>query len=199
MKKMLNLKINGILIILSSTLLFVSCGDDEILIPRPPSYLRMDLPKHAYTSFKDECPYSFEYPSYFSVQITKDELGNNSCHKDINFGALNGVMHFSYIEMEEPLSKYVNYSNDKVGDHKLKATKILDKQIIRPESKVYGTFFELQGDVASPFQFYLTDSTERFASGVIYFNNRPNYDSLKPVLDHLEIDLMHFVNTFEWN
>jgi gliding motility-associated lipoprotein GldD len=101
--------------------------------------------------------------------------------------------------MTEPLSQYVNYANDKVDEHKLKASAIEDFRILEPSKKVYGTFFELQGNVASPFQFYLTDSTSRFVSGVIYFNSRPNYDSLKPSLDYLKKDLLQLVHSFRWN
>jgi gliding motility-associated lipoprotein GldD len=101
--------------------------------------------------------------------------------------------------MVEPVATYINFANDKVDEHKLKATAIEDQQLIFPNKKVYGTFFELQGDVASPFQFYLTDSTSKFVSGVVYFNTRPNYDSLKPTLDYLKIDLLKLVNSFEWN
>ena len=100
--------------------------------------------------------------------------------------------------MIDPLSSYVNFANDKVDEHKLKATAIEDEQIIHSDKRVFGTFFELQGDVASPFQFYLTDSTSKFISGVVYFNTRPNYDSLKPSLDYLKLDLLKMVNTFEW-
>jgi gliding motility-associated lipoprotein GldD len=108
------------------------------------------------------------------------------------------MIHFSYIDMIEPVSRYVNYANDKVDEHKLKATAIEDQRIIEPSKRVFGTFFELQGDVASPFQFYLTDSTDRFVSGVVYFNSRPNYDSLKPSLDYLKKDLMQLINSFQW-
>ena len=175
------------------TVLF-SCSDNDISIPKPPSYLRMNLPDHDYVKFNDRCPYSFETSKHFKIiEVSKD-----NCHKDIDLGPLNGMINFSYIEMEEPLSSYVNFSNDKVDEHKIKATSIEDIKILHPENKVFGTFFELKGDVATPFQFYLTDSTSRFVSGVVYLNCRPNYDTLKPTLDYLKLDLLKMVNTFEW-
>lgn len=178
-------------------LVLCSCTSNTILVPKPPTYLRLELPEHEYVTIDGSCPYTFEASKMFSVKSVSDSAGV-TCHKDIDFGKLNGVMHFSYIEMVEPLSVYVNYSNDKVEDHKLKATGIKDIQIIRPKDKVYGTFFSLKGDVASPFQFYLTDSTSRFASGVVYMNSVPNYDSLKPSLDYLEKDLLKMLETFKW-
>jgi gliding motility-associated lipoprotein GldD len=185
--------------ILAFTLLFLSaCGNPEISIPKPPTYLRLELPEHTYQSYISNCNYSFDVAKIFTVKGVADSSRTLTCHKDIDLGPLNGVMHFSFINMTEPLSSYVNFANDKVDEHKLKATAIEDQQIIHPEKRVFGTFFELQGDVASPFQFYLTDSTSKFVSGVVYFNTRPNYDSLKPSLDYLKVDLLKMVNSFEW-
>lgn len=181
-----------------SLLLIVSCGNPEITIPKPPSYLRLDLPDHSYKKYTSECGYNFDASSIFTIKSVVDSNGTLTCHKDIDLGPLNGVIHFSYINMIDPLSSYVNFANDKVDEHKLKATAIEDEQIIHSDKRVFGTFFELQGDVASPFQFYLTDSTSKFISGVVYFNTRPNYDSLKPSLDYLKLDLLKMVNTFEW-
>ncbi len=179
-------------------IVLTSCQGEDLLVPKPPTYLRLDLPAHKYTRYKSQCAYSFQQATIFTVKDVTDTTGKTTCHKDIRLGALNGVIHFSYIEMEEPLATYINFANDKVEDHKLKATAINDTRILHPERKVYGTFFELQGDVASPFQFYLTDSISKFASGVVYFNCRPNYDSLKPSLDYLKVDLMQMIHSFEW-
>ena len=178
-------------------ILLYSCGGNEILIPKPPTYLRTSFPEHSYVTYSDNCPYSFEASSLFKVEKVKE--GNvETCHKDIQLGALNGIIHFSYIDMLEPLSKYVNYSNDKVDEHKIKASSIEDLQIIRSEDRVFGTFFELKGDVATPFQFYLTDSVSQFVSGIVYFNSVPNYDSLRPSIEYLKVDLLKMVNTFKW-
>lgn len=186
-----------LLIAFICSLVIVSCGSNEIPVPKPPTYLRLDLPGHKYIKFNDGCSYTFEVSKLYKVKQVVDQTGP-TCHKDIDLGPLNGVIHFSYIDMVEPLSKYINYAIDKVDEHKIKATAIEDSKILRPKDRVFGTIFELQGDVASPFQFYLTDSTSRFVSGVVYFNSVPNYDSLKPSLDYLKEDLMNMIQTFQW-
>jgi len=178
-------------------ILSVSCGGEDMLIPKPSTYLRNNLPKHAYRKVEDNCPYTFELSTAYSYKNAQ-EGNQTTCHKDIDLGPLNGIISFSYIEMERPLKDYVNYANDKVEEHIVKADAIDDEQIIRPDARVYGTFFELKGNVASPFQFYLTDSVSRFVSGVVYFNARPNYDSLRPSLEYLKEDLKHLMETFEW-
>lgn len=185
------------LFLLSLSSLFIFGCSDEQAIPKPPTYLRLDLPKQQYKPFNDNCNYTFEINTIYKIKSVTDNLGP-TCHKEIDLGPLNGVINFSYIDMVEPLSAYVNYSIDKVEDHKIKASEIIDEQIIRPQDKVYGTFFELKGDVASPFQFYLTDSNKRFVNGVIYFNSVPNYDSLKPSLEYLKQDLKRLMKTFKW-
>ena len=174
-----------------------SCGDNKMNIPKPPTYLKLELPTHEYFKYDSGCPYSFQLSKMFSV---KDVLegGNKTCHKEIELGELNGVINFSYIDMIEPLSRYVNYSNDKIDEHKIKAVEILDTRIIRERDSVFGTFFELKGDVATPFQFYLTDSSSKFVSGVVYFNCVPNYDSLIPSIEYLKVDLLKMINTFKW-
>jgi len=184
------------LLILSILFSFFACEDD-VRIPKPPTYLRLELPEHTYKTFKDNCQYTFSIPPIYTVKPVIVD-GIETCHKDIDLGPLNGSLHLSYIEMEEPLSSYVNYVNDKIDEHKIKATAINDKRILLPETNVYCTFFALEGNVASPFQFYLTDSLDHFVSGVVYFNSTPNYDSLKPTLDYLQVDLDHFIQTFEW-
>lgn len=196
---MKNLKINILKlgIFFQLLVLFSSCND-AITIPKPPTYLRLNLPEHEYVLFSEDCPYEFETAKIFKIRAVTDEKGKSTCHKDIDLGQLNGVIHFSYIVMEKPLADYVNFAINKVDEHKVKATAIEDTNFIRPADDVFGTFFELQGDVASPFQFYLTDSTNRFVSGVVYLNSAPNYDSLRPSLEYLKQDLYKMMSSFKW-
>ncbi len=172
-----------------------ACNNGNRPIPKPPTFLRVDLPKKEYTIYKNEaCNYSFPINKAYGVK----DVEGSPCHKDIHLGKLNGIIHFSFIKMKEPLSVYVNYVNDKVDEHKIKATAINDYKFIDSTDRIYGILFELEGDVASPFQFYLTDSTKYFASGAVYFNSVPNYDSLKPTLNYLKEDLNKLIEEFKW-
>lgn len=183
--------------IITGVLLLSACGSEEMPIPKPPTFLNIELPAHSYKKHSESCPYEFDVSTLYQVRNVYDGK-KLTCHKDILLGKLNGTLHFSYIIMDKPLKDYINYAIDKVDEHKIKATDIRDNQIIRPKDKVYGTFFELKGDVASPFQFYLTDSVSRFISGVVYMNSRPNYDSIKPSLDYIKKDLNRMLNTLKW-
>lgn len=176
--------------------LFYSC-EDENFIPKPPSYLRLELPEHSYYNFSDSCNYSFKLSKMFKVK-TRDNQSESNCNKEIDLGPLNGTLFLHYWDFNESLAFYINNANDEISKHKVKATTINDERIIRTEDRVFGTLFELQGNVATPFQFYLTDSTSRFIYGEILFNSTPNYDSLKPTLDYFKRDLDSLINSFQW-
>ena len=181
------------------TLSVISCGDDELLIPKPPSFLRTNLPEHKYTKMNLEEPYTYQVSSSYLVKpvLFRNELTN---HQEINLGPLNGTLYLNYypIPNHDTLVRYINLSNDKVDEHQIKADHINRKRFIFPEKKVYGTFFEFEGNVATNFQFYLTDSTKNFIRGEVLMNCTPNYDSLRPSLEYLKKDLYHMIETFEW-
>jgi gliding motility-associated lipoprotein GldD len=112
------------------------------------------------------------YPTHI-IQSLNDILNNGETKKELRI-----------ILLKEHLSYLLKSFKDKQEQG------LNNFQIIKTKSEVYGTFFEIKGDVATPFQFYLTDSTKYFVSGVVYFNCTPNYDSLKPSIDYLKKDLM---------
>jgi gliding motility-associated lipoprotein GldD len=194
---MSNKQLSGRIAVLLAGVFLAACSED-MPIPKPSTYLRSDLPEHTYKRLDVGCPYSFDLSEVYNYNPVI-ENGQRTCHLDINLGQLNGTMSFSYIEMDHPLKDYIDYALAKVEEHEVKADAIDGSlRIIRPDARVFGTFFELKGDVASPFQFYLTDSTSRFVSAAVYFNARPNYDSLRPTLEYLKKDLVRMMNTFEW-
>jgi len=176
--------------------LITACGD-ETFIPKPPSYMRTDLPPHEYSRYEDSCAYSFQLSKAYTVEQAPSDT-NSLCHRRIQLGSMNGTVYFRYWTMDQPLAYYINNANDEVDRHKTKATDIIDQSIFRPDARVFGTIFRLEGDVATPFQFYLTDSVKHFAYAEVLFNFPPNYDSLKPTLDYLQVDLEKLMETFEW-
>ena len=46
-------------------------------------------------------------------------------------------------------------------------------------------------------QFYLTDSTNHFLRGALYFNTEVN-DSIAPVSIFLKDDIKHLIESFRW-
>jgi gliding motility-associated lipoprotein GldD len=54
------------------------------------------------------------------------------------------------------------------------------------------------GNAASQSQFYLTDSTQHFITGSLYFYARPNFDSILPAANYLEKDIKRIMESLEW-
>lgn len=185
------------------TFLFVfllSACYESVPVPKPPTYLKLDFPKHSYRQVQSECPYSLRLANIFNYR-TAQKQGNTYCTQEIDLGPVNGSLFMYYLNFpnNDSLAEVINFANDKVDEHKIKADKIDFEQIIDKKNKVYGTFFELKGNVATNFQFYLTDSTNNFVRGEVLLNCKPNYDSLRPVLEYLKVDLLELVHHFKWS
>ena len=189
--------IRMLFIFLISTL-FYACENDQP-IPKPPTYLRTELPEHTYRIVSNDCPYELKLADIYNYKPCVFEK-SNFCMQQIDLGPLNGSLFLYYLNFpsKDSLPSIINYANDKVDEHKIKADKIDFKQFINKEKRVFGTFFELKGNVATNFQFYLTDSTNHFVRGEVLLNCRPNYDSLRPSLEYLKLDLLELLNNFKW-
>ncbi|MEL6972389.1 MAG: hypothetical protein AAFO02_19640, partial [Bacteroidota bacterium] len=70
--------------------------------------------------------------------------------------------------------------------------------LINTDNGVSGIAFDIDGPAASPFQFFLTDSTQHYVRGSLYFNTKTRADSLAPVIDFVRTDILHLIETFEW-
>ena len=185
--------------IFTSIVLLWSCSEGNA-VPKPSTYLRTEFPEHTYHRYRSPQDFSFELPDLFTPK-NFEQAKNNYSVQEIDLGPLNGTLFLYYIRIPaaDSLPQIINFANDKVDEHKIMADKIDFEQIIRPQKRVFGTFFELKGNVATNYQFYLTDSLTHFMRGEVLLNCRPNYDSLRPALQYLKKDLKALVNSFEWN
>jgi len=191
MKLTINFVITLILIAL-----FSAC--ENSYTPKPRGYFRIDLPKKSYQKLDSIFPYSFEYPVYSN--ITNDPYAPNK--KDwinLNFPDYNAVLHISYKKVDNNLADYLNDAHMLVSKHIDKAEAPYDSLIMHPEINVFGLVYKIEGlGTATPYQFYVTDSTNHYLRGALYFNAHPNNDSLAPVIAFLEKDINHLISTMEW-
>lgn len=178
--------------------LLLSCNADYS--PKPKAYHRIAFPDKQYSLIiVDGCPFEFEIPSY---SILTNDLGKNSkpCWKNVDFKAYNARLHLSYftISSQAPLSQLTEDARSFVFKHTSKATAIDQQTIETPQHQLYGLKYNIQGNTASNFQFYVTDNETHYLRGALYFNEKPNLDSIQPVLDFLKSDINHLINTIRW-
>ena len=176
---------------------FVSC-DDKTYQPKPKGYFRIDLPEKEYVSLDSMKYYSFEYPVY--SKITPDYLSPEEKEwVNVEFPSFKGTIHISYKNVDNNIEKYLEDSYYMMTKHISRAMGIRDSVVANPERKVYGLIYFLEGEgVASPLQFYLTDSVNHFLRGSLYFNVKTNNDSLAPVIDFITDDIRHLIETVKW-
>lgn len=180
-------------------LLLTSCinDDDEVYSPKPKGYYRIDFPEKSYQRYDSVCPYSFEYPSYAVLRNDK-HMGADPCWLNIVFPKFDATIHLSYKEVKNNLGEYLSDSHDFANKHQVKATGLDEIVVLRDSAKVYGLVFDIAGNTASSLQFYLTDSTKHFMRGALYFNTKPNIDSLQIVVDFIKKDVLHLINSTKW-
>jgi len=189
------MKILNFLTVALFVLLFGACSNEYT--PKPKAYFRIDFPKKEYQIYDSICPYSFEYPIYGHLDQTK---GNENCWKDMNFKSYNAKIYLSYkkITQKDSLNKYIEDSHTLAYKHSIKADAITEQIFINQANKVYGVLYRIKGNAATPIQFHVTDSTHNFLRASLYFNNVPNKDSLAPVIDFLNEDIVHLMETLHW-
>ena len=84
-------------------------------------------------------------------------------------------------------------------EHAIKADNISPGRDFKSDfKKVYGKIVNIEGNVASNIQFHVTDSIKNILYGTLYFNVKPNYDSILPALNYIEKDIRNIMETVAW-
>lgn len=188
------IKRNIFKIFLSLLVLFTFFSCEENYTPKPRGYFRISFPEKQYQTFSNEFPYSFEYPTYSKIEI----YNKDSCWINISFPNYNAKIHITYRKVTNNLPDLIEQSRKFSYKHTSKADEIIEELKIDKKRKVFGTQYEIKGNVASSVQFYLTDSVKNFMRASLYFSEIPNQDSLAPVLSFIKKDINRFIETFEW-
>lgn len=172
------------------------------ITPRPKGYSQIQFPEKQYQIFNDPgFPYTFEYPVYANISKGLDYFGDSKQANNwinINFPSYQGTLYVSYKKIQVgQLDTIIRDAYTFVNNHNSKANFMQDS-VFTTENGISGVFFHIGGNVATNYQFFLTDSTRHFFRGALYFDATPNEDSIAPVNAFIFKDLTHLVNTFRW-
>ena len=180
--------------ILAALLLLSSCGEDAQ--PKPKAFLALEYPEAEYELVDVGCPYVFEMNSL--ARITRSE-SNNPCWKNIRYEFMEGEIFITYQPVDDNLDSLLMDAQKLPLQHTIKADAIEGDIYTNELHDTYGMFYEVAGDAASQAQFYITDSINHFLTGSVYFNARPNFDSILPAAAYLKEDIRHLMETVRWN
>lgn len=190
-------------LLIISVLLLVSCGEEQVNLPKPRLYPKMTFPEKGYQlSSEADCPFTFKYPTYGKLtreDYFEDEEPVHSCWFDVSLDAINASIHFSYIPIDnrKHFDDLVNDAFRMVTEHNAKADSRRDS-LFENRNGVEGLLFDIAGDVATPLQFFLTDSTAHFVRASLYFDDKVDADSIAPMVNFVRTDIDTLIESFDW-
>lgn len=167
-----------------------SCKNE--VLPKPSSYLRLDYPEAKYVNFENECPFTFEMNSEAIIKGEKD------CGFTISYPKMKATIYLTYKPVNSNINKLLRDAQKLTYEHVIKADDILEQPYLNPTKKVYGMFYQVDGNAATNSQFYATDSTKHFVTGSVYFYARPNFDSIMPAASYVKNDMRRLLETLKW-
>jgi gliding motility-associated lipoprotein GldD len=191
------------LLFLGFILTLLSCGTDTVeeksSLPRPKGYPLLDIPKPLYQSLENTHPFQFEFSQYAIVK--KDTFGFAEPHWIyLYYPRWDAFIQLTYKSVggdRKKLDKMIRDSYLLASKHQMKASRIEDAIITTRDGRK-ATIIELEGELATPFQFFATDSTTHFLRGAVYLNTAMKNDSLAPVIQYLKQDAIHLIQTLRW-
>lgn len=170
--------------------LLLGCKDD--VLPRPQAMLRLEYPRAAYQNSNIDCDYTFEQNTLATIKENKD------CSLVIDYPMMKGSIYLTYKKVDGNIRDLLIDAQKLTYEHVVKADNIAPKEYMNPTEKVYGMFYEVSGNAASQSQFYVTDSTDHFVTGSLYFYAKPNYDSILPAAIYLQNDIRRIMESLRW-
>ena len=161
--------------------------------PKPKAYLRLKYVNPIYKETNLAPNFSFEYNTMAQLREGQKKL------LSLVYPEMKATLYINYNSVRGNIDSLLNDAYKLPYKHISKAESIPEKLFINRDEKVYGTLFSVIGNAASQFQFFLTDSINHFIVGSLYFYARPNYDSLYPAVNYLQKDIIHIMETLQWN
>lgn len=169
--------------------LFMACQDE--VIPKPKAQIRLEYP-NTKSVLLETNNFEFQYNT-----LAKPNFSSKTSIS-LEYPEMKGAIFLSYKRVEDDLQKLITDAKRLSYEHAAKAYNIVEQPYVNPDKKVYGSLFEVQGNAASQSQFFVTDSTEHFLTGSVYFYTKPNYDSILPAAAYLQNDIRRIIETLKW-
>ena len=172
-------------------IIIISCKQDST-VPRPKAFVSIQFDDKQYykPKFPKKYPFSFEVPKYSALE----QIDN---HLNLNFKKYRAKLHISYFSLENDLKRHTENSRRLAFKHTSKANSISEIIYQNDERNVYGVKFDFDGSTATSTQFFLTDSSNHFFRGALYFNTQKS-DSLAIIEEYLKVDVTRIIETFCW-
>lgn len=179
----------------------IACKPDYT--PKPKEYPYIAIPAPSYKPFQGtHCPFQFEQSAYSEVVIDSqlvNQIPEEDCWINLYYPAYNATIYLSYKQLsaDYTLQKLKDDAHRLTYEHTKMADFIAPVYVETPYN-TYAVIYNIGGDAASSTQFFATDTISHWLRGSLYFRNEPNADSLAPVIDFINQDIRHLIETMRW-
>jgi hypothetical protein len=144
-------------------LLFLFCSCENVELPKPNAYLRLDFPSPTYKEIVFEpksTTIELNTASTLITDIKSTSNANSVISKSISYPLINAEIKLEYYNLNKSnkLNDRLKQLSDFTSIHLKKSSnspKI--QEFINQNKKVYASIINIKGDVTSPSQFYATD------------------------------------------
>ena len=176
----------------------ISSCTNSVSTPKPRGFYRIDLPKTQYMDFAlADFPYSFNVSQLVTVELPLAETSGEWLN--LAYTTLNAKIYCSYQKIKPAdLAILEEECRELVLRNVRKADAISEQLYENRDILVYGKMFRIEGETVSPVQFMLTDSATHFFRGALYYECKPNVDSLAPVTQYLTENVIELIQSFHW-
>lgn len=181
---------HSILFYIVLAVLFTSCKDE--VLPKPKAMLKLEYPTAEYQRAGEDCIYTFDQNT---LSVLKE---NKECSLVLDYPMMKGSIYLTYKPVTNNLDTLLIDAQKLSYEHVVKADNIVEQPFVNQDNGVYGMFYEVSGNAASQSQFYVTDSTNHFVTGSLYFYAKPNYDSILPAAMYLQNDIRRIMESLRW-
>ncbi len=187
-----------LLAVVVAPVVVVACTGEATFTPKPKGYHRIDLPTAAYRRVPDSLPYTFEYSAHAQLLPDTSRMAEKYW-LELYYPTFTANIDISYkkIRNQADFRDYVTDCYKLAQKHNIKAQAI--EEIVSKTNQGYtSVVYQLEGDVPSVFQLYVTDSTQHFLRASLYFPSADLNDSLAPLIQFVKRDMIHLMNTVDW-
>ena len=192
------MKVKGFILPLLFVVFLCSCKEKENKQePKSVAYPFIERAGNKLVEYENkELSFSISDAAIVKPVDNKDKTG---VWFDIVYPQYKATIYCSYL----PITKATFY--DAVEDsyklafsHASIADGIKQTAYVNKERQTSGIVYEIDGGVAVPIQFFVTDSVSNFFRGSLYYDTLVNPDSVAPVTAYLLEDIVTMIESLEW-
>jgi gliding motility-associated lipoprotein GldD len=186
-------------------LVFLFCSCENVELPKPNAYLRLDFPSPIYEKIvfgANNTTLELNTASTLITIINNPNNLNLVILKSISYPLIDAEINLEYFNLNKNnnLNDRLKNLNDFTSIHLKKSSnppKI--QEFTNQNKKVYASIINIKGDVTSPSQFFATDSLNNLLIGILNLKSMTKYDSILPALDYIKTDIYHLIESIKWN